>query len=539
MPAAVRRPGPPARSPLTALLAAGLLAGAAACDGGHRGGTIVVGVRSDFAGFNAITSSALYTNELINYALFTPLVRYDADLAIEPALAAAWTLEGDTAITFRLRDDLHWHDGRPVTAQDVVFTFDRAKLPETASLLQAAFLADVASAEALDDYTVRFAYVRPHAQALENFWWAPMPRHLLADVPPAELRNAPFNRRPIGSGPFRFVEWRENDRLVLARNPDHPAALGGPAAAERVVVRIIPEAATRLTELATGGIHIDIDTTPDQLTDLEARGDVRVHAYPGRTIYYLGWNHARPPFDDARVRRALTLALDRSEIIDALLRGQGRPANSTIPPWHPLHPDVSPLPHDPDGAGRLLDAAGWRDRDGDGIREDARGRPLRFTLMASDDPIRRAVVEVVQAQLRRVGVDAGIRILEFQTMLQQHRDRDFDAVFTNWVLDNFRVASAPYALLHSSQADVARSANRSAVRDARLDDLIERGAAATDPAEQRRIWTEFAERVRETQPITFMFWLNELAASSTRVDGVEMDPRGEYRTIARWSIAPR
>jgi peptide/nickel transport system substrate-binding protein len=513
----------------------------AACGGEGGGGRVIIGMRSDFSGFNSITSSAQYTSEIINYALFTPLVHYNEDLGVEPRLAESWTLEGDTAITLRLRGDVRWHDGQPVTAQDVQFTFERAKAPESASLLGSAFLADVAAAEILDSLTIRFRFTRPHAQALEDFFWAPMPRHLLENITPAELRNAPFNRQPVGNGPFRFVEWRANELLVLERNPDYPESLGGPATAAGVVFRIIPEAATRTTELFTGGIHVNIDVTPDDVAAIKQQSAVAtLQSFPGRTVYYVGWNNARAPFNDVRVRRALARAIDRKQIIDALLHGHGTLAESTIPPWHPLAPDeVTSPPFAADEAGRLLDEAGWRDRNNDGVRENAQGKPLRFTMISSDDPLRRASVEILQEQLRRAGADVEIRIMEFQTMRQQHQQRDFDVIFTNWVLDNFQVVSAPFALFHSSQAAVPLSANRSSVKIPRLDALIERGGSATQPEEQRQIWTEFTRLLQEEQPVTFMFWLDELAATSTRLEGVSMDPRGELRTIRDWSIGGR
>ncbi|MCI0436525.1 MAG: ABC transporter substrate-binding protein [Gemmatimonadetes bacterium] len=513
-----------------------LLAAAAIGCGGDsgRGGAIVVGMRSDFGGFNPITTTDQYGGELINYALFTPLVQYDDSLGIRPHLAESWEAWGDTAMVFHLRQDVHWHDGVRVTAADVVFTFERAKAPETASLLGQAFLADVASAEAIDSFTVRFHYVRPHAQALEDFWWAPAPRHLLESVAPADLRSAPYNRQPVGSGPFRFVEWRANERVVLEPNPDHPIALGGPPRS-RIILRIVPEASTMLTELITGGVHVDVPVLPEQVERIGETPELQLFAFPGRTVYYIGWNHARPPLDNPRVRRGLALAIDRQQIIDGLLAGQGSIATSTIPPWHPLYPrETLPLTHSLEESDRLLTAAGWVDRNGDGIREDSLGRPLRFTLLSSDDPLRRSVVEVLERQLRNAGAQAEVRVTEFQTMLAQHRSRDFDAVFTNWILDNFRVASAPFALFHSSQADIERSANRSSVRIAALDHWIEEGGAATDPERQREVWRSFTELIQIEQPVTFMFWLNELAAS-TSVTGVAMDPRGEFLTIQRWA----
>jgi peptide/nickel transport system substrate-binding protein len=504
-------------------------------NGGGAGGTVIVGMRSDFGSFNPVTSSGQYDLELMNYALFTPLVQYDETLEVEPYLAESWELHGDTAVTFQLRRDVRWHDGQPVTARDVEFTFNLAKNPETASLLATAFLADVASARVIDDYTIAFRFARPHAQALEDFWWPPLPQHLLQDIAPAELRNAPYNRQPVGSGPFRFGEWRSNEQLLLTSNPDFPAALGGPADAERVVFRVIPEASTMVTELVTGSLHVDIPLLPDQVRTVRDNAEVAVHSFPGRTVYYLGWNNARPPFDDARVRRALAYAINRQEVVDALLYGEGEIATSTIPPWHRLYPDIEPLAYDLAQAQQILEQAGWVDRNDDGIRENAQGQQLGFTILSSDDPLRRAVIEVLQNQLRRAGANVEIRVMEFQTMLQSHRERDFDAVFTNWVLDNFQVASAPTSLFHSREAATPLSANRSSVRIPAIDAALERGATATDDEAQRAAWLDLTQTLQREQPVTFMFWLNELAASRASMTGVEMDPRGELRSIARWT----
>jgi peptide/nickel transport system substrate-binding protein len=513
-----------------------LAAAAAACgDGEGRGGTVIVGMRSDFGGFNPLTSSSAYDMELNNYALFTPLVQYDDNLGIRPYLAESWDLQDDTAVVFRLRQDVRWHDGQPVTAHDVEFTFNMAKNPESASIIGSAFITEVASARVVDDYTIAFRFVRPHAQALESFWWAPAPRHLLQDVAPAELRNAPFSRRPVGSGPFMFGDWRANEQLVLVRNPDFPEGLGGPAAAERVVFRVVPEASTMLTELLTGSIHVDIPLTPDQVRQVRENADTDLFSFPGRTVYYIGWNNARPPFDDPAVRRAMAHAVNRQEIIDALLYGEGTLANSTVPPWHGANPEIEPLPFDPARAGQLLDEAGWT-AGSDGIRQ-RQGQRLAFTILSSDDALRRAVVEVLQNQLRRVGADVQIRVMEFQTMLQNHRNREFDAVFTNWVLDNFQLASAPMALFHSSQADIAQSPNRSTVRIPRLDGAMERAALATDESAQRAAWRDVVQILQQEQPVTFMFWLNELAAARTNVHGIEMDPRGELQSIAEWAVS--
>lgn len=517
---------------------------AAACGGdgggtaGGSGGTVTVGMPADFQPLNSVTAGDQYTVELINYALFTPLIQYDEKLGVRPYLAERWDLTAND-VTFTLRRDVKWHDGRPVTADDVKFTFDAAKDPAAGSLIGSAYLQQVKTAEVVDSYTVRFTFVQPHAQALEDFWWAPMPRHLLQNVPAADMRNAPFNRQPVGSGPYRFSQWQANQRLVLERNPDFPAALGGPPSIDRVVFRIIPEASTLLTELTTGGVQVDIPLPPDQVKQAQGNDQLQVFAFPGKTVNYIGWNNSRPPFNSAAVRRALGMAVNRQEIIDALLFGQGTPASSTVPPWHPLFPQDAPAPtYDPNAAMQLLEQEGWRDSNGDGIREKG-GRPLRFTLMTSDRALNRSVAEVLQSQFRKVGADAQLRVLEFQTMLAQHKSRDFDAVFTSWVLDNFQMASAPAALFHSRLATVEQSTNRSAVNIPALDRLIDQASAATDDQQARPVWRRMTEVLEREQPITFVYWLNETAAARKSLGNVVMDQRGELVSIAQWTAGSR
>lgn len=506
-------------------------------DEGESGsGTLVAAWNADFQAFNPLVNTDQNTREVIEFLLFTPLLRYDSTYRVEPYLAESWTL-GPGGVTFRLRRDVRWHDGVPVTAYDAAFTFERAKDPATASPLGSAYLADVASALVVDSYTVRFAFVRPHAQALEDFVWAPAPRHLLDTVPPARMRQSDFNRRPVGSGPFRFVEWRPHLYTVFERNPDFPEALGGPPPAQRLVLRVVEESTSRLTELLNGSLDLNLTLWPSEADQVERARGVRVVQYPSRNFYYIGWNTRHPLFRQAEVRRALTLAIDRPQIIRALLHGRADPAVGPIPPWHPLFdPTIEPLPYDPERARALLDAAGWRDSDGDGIRESADGRPFRFTLMANvENPIRTDIAQVVQANLRKVGVDVEVRIFEWQTQLARHRARDFEAVISSWVLDNFRVD--PYALFHSAEAAKPGSYNRSGYANPLVDRWIDAGRATLDPDSAARTWSEFNRVLQEEQPFTFLLWYRGLAGVSDRLEDVRMDARGQLVTAAEWTTA--
>lgn len=504
----------------------------------QAGGTAVVGMRSDFQALNPIVASDQYTVEVNNYALYTPLVTYNENLEVQPYLAESWEMLGDTGVVFKLRQDVKWHDGKPVTAEDVKFTFDAAKNPESGSLIGTAYVTAVESATVVDPYTIRFRFSHPHAQSLEDFYWAPAPKHLLESVALTDMRTAPFNRQPVGSGPFKFGEIKQGERLVLNKNPDFPEALGGPPTLDRVVFRIIPEPATMLTELMTGGVDVNVPVVPDQAKEIEASDQLELFAFPGRTVYFVAWNNEHELFRDADVRRAMTMAINRQDIIDALLFGHGRLASSPIPPQSPLHPEgVQPIPYSPDQAKQLLQSKGWTDSNGDGIL-DKGGKPFRFTLFTSDNPLNRSVAEVVQSHLKQVGVDAQIRISEFQTLLAQYKNREYEAVFANWVLDNYQVSSAPISLFHSSNMKKG-STNRTGFNNPQVDALMDRAAGQTDAAQARQLWGQFVQTIQQQAPVSFMFWLDELAAAGPRVQNVKMDSRSELATIAEWTVSGR
>jgi peptide/nickel transport system substrate-binding protein len=207
-------------------------------------------------------------------------------------------------------------------------------------------------------------------------------------------------------------------------------------------------------------------------------------------------------------------------------------AAGPVPPWHPYAPGLEPLPHAPDSARAILEERGWRDADGDGVREKG-GRELSFRLLTPQaNPVLRDVSQILRAQLREVGVDARPLLLEWQTVLSRHRRRDFDAVLTNWVLDNFRVDPRP--LFHSSQVDVEGSANRSSYANPVADSLMEAGVRAIDEARAADIWGEFSRLIQRDQPFTFLFWNQEVAGVSRELEGIRMDARGELRSLPRW-----
>jgi peptide/nickel transport system substrate-binding protein len=498
------------------------------------GGTAVLDVSADFQAFNPVVNTHYTTDDVIKFMLFTPLIQYDEKFNPRPWLAERWDLT-DNGVTFTLRNDVKWHDGRPVTAEDVKFTFDLAKDTTSGSLLGAAYLNMVKSATVVDPRTIRFDFVAPHAQALDGFWWPPLPKHLLEGVTAAELSKHAFNRNPVGSGPFKFGEWRPNQSLRLDMNPQFPEALGGRPNLDRVVFRIVPEATTMATELFNGTADvIGYTLQPDQAKQIQQQSSqgVDLRHHPSREFTFIAWNNTRELFRDAAVRRALTMAINRDQIIQALLQGFAVPANGMIPPWSPLHTDIGALPFDPNQARQLLQQAGWTDTNNDRVL-DKGGKPLRFVLQVnSANRLHQDMATVIQEQLAAIGVGVEIRTQEFQSLLQQYKAREYDAVLANWTLDTFKVDPTP--LFSCAQARVANSANRTGYCNPAADQLMNQGLAMTDQAQSKALWERFSRLIQQDQPITFLYWSEDLAGVGPRPQNVVMDARSKIQNIQDW-----
>jgi peptide/nickel transport system substrate-binding protein len=495
-----------------------------------NGGTVVIGLASDPDALNNLVSTDAVATEMMENMLFVPLVRYDEHLRITPALARSWEFSSDhRALTFHLRHDVVWGDGRPTTAHDVAYNYRMWIDPQLAYAGRSG-LDLVDSVRVSDDFTITFYFQRPYADQLNDLQMLIMPQHMLADTPPAQMRSSSFNRQPVGNGPFRLKEWVSNQRLEFVPNESY---FGERPHLDRVIFRIIPDQTALLTNLETGEIDMMRAIPPKDVQRISKNSRLRVWNIPYRGYVYLGWNMANPLFAEREVRQALTMAIDRQNIVDGLWYGMARICTGPVIPYieWAYNDDIEPYPHDPERAGRLLASQGWADHDGDGWL-DRNGRRFEFELKTNlGNQVREDIAVMVQRDLAEIGIKVIPRVVEWTVFIVQTENKEFDACILAWSED-FIVN--PTDIFHSRAID--GKYNMVSYSSPLADSLMDAGRRALDHDQAGVIWRQFQEVMHRDQPYTFLYIPQRINAIHTRIRGVHMDIRGSLINIKDWWI---
>jgi peptide/nickel transport system substrate-binding protein len=467
-------------------------------------------------------------SETVIRNMFDGLVTRDTRSGVHLELAEDMNWLDEQTLEIRLRQGVLFHDGVEMTADDVVFTFNRIiqenviEYPEPHSSPRRALIAPLESIEKNDAYTVVMHFSDPWPSALQMLVHQQIvPKHYLEEV-----GTQGFVEHPIGTGPFKFVSADSDlKEIVLERfddycggAPDLPPV--GPACVNRVVFRVIPDALTRVAALRVGEVDI-IQAVPLDLVEILAGSpDIQVRTAPGTQPKWVEMNVTSPPFDDVRVRQALNYAVDKQRIIDEIYDGRAVALPGPLSPFNNfVNKDLEPYPYDPEKALDLLAEAGWTDSDGDGIL-DMDGKPFAFTIDTLAEW--RPLAEAVAGQFEAIGVDASIRIWELSIIKPQLLAGDRMAYLEDWGDSAFDPVGHFEAKWHGHlEGQLYGRGNFSGYNNERVNELIQMGEVTANPAKRQRIYDEAQEIVYKEAPAVFLILPEEIEAASVRIQNWE------------------
>jgi peptide/nickel transport system substrate-binding protein len=503
--------------------------------GGPPGGVLVVLADREPDQLNPLTFSSNPAYHAV-HLMVRALANRDSTLSnYAPDLATSWQLENDSTLVIALRDDVYWHDGTRVTADDVVFTIERQRDPLTASPRRADTEA-VTAVAARDSFTVEVRLSRTGLYAVNALLEVvPVPRHLLEGVSSADMRNAPFNRNPVGNGFYRFGSWTAGQSLTLNVNADKP---DGRAAIERIIMRFTPDVNAAMTQILAGQGDL-VPKLPANLKDrAEQAANVEVYQGPRVRPAWLALNTRRAPLDEVRVRRAQLNAVDRDALARGLFGDVGMPALSPVPSVLREHnPNARPIPYDTAGARSLLADAGWRDTNRDGIL-DRNGQPLRIEAdFISTDQTRQDVLVAMQSMLRSVGIDLAPRAYESTAWVQRLREGSFAASLCGWGWGP-GVMGSNAAMIFHSRSIPPNGPNFAGARNPRVDALIDAALATHDTAEARRIWTDLEQELIDDVVYAPIYMDPELFAVHARFSNVRFRGIEWTEDVPYWYVEP-
>ena len=499
-----------------------------------------------------------------NSQVYEFLMRYDTTTWVltEPLLAESYPeiSEDHLVYTFKIRDGIKWHDGKPLTPEDVLFTHKAVMVPLVDAAPHRSYFTGLVNVEILEDRKVRFSFDKPdvlniHHAANEI---PIIPKHIFdpdgsldgfgfrdiigpkgkSDPKIKEFADRfnkhPNSRMPVGTGPYKFEKWDTGKEIVLARNAEY---WGPKAYLDKIIYRIISDQAAAITALKSGELDMIPRLQPIQYAQqtsgeaFDAQFQKSKYSIP--QYYFIGWNAERPFFKDKRVRQALTMLVNRDQIIETVRFGLAKNVPSHFGPRSPYNnPNVKPLPYDPKRAAELLDQAGWTDHNGDGIR-DKDGVPFKFEFLGqAGSQFSKQLSAILKDEFRKAGIEVTERVIEFTVFVSGVSEHKFDAAPSVWTSP---LETDPYEIFHSDSIP-NRGSNWVSFRNEESDRLIEQARTEFDPEKRKQIFWRWQELISEEQPYTFLFHTEDAAAYHKRFQNVGFIPNRPGHDLKGWFV---
>lgn len=437
--------------------------------------------------------------------IFDTLTVVDAETGeLQPLIAESWEQPDDITYIFHIRKGIKFHDGSELTAEDVKFSLDRAIASAAVS-----YIVDfIDTVTVVDEYTVEVKLDAPYAPALRNL---SVPFSAIVPKAIVEKDEEAFIQNPIGSGPYKFVEWKQGDSATLVAFDDYFA---GPPATKNLIMKVIPEAAQRTIALETGEIDLAYDIIPNDLAKIRDNSDLTLYEAPSLTCFYISMNMNKEPFNNQKVREAINIAIDRDLIIETIASGSGESADAIIAPAVYGYFSPGKYEYNPEKAKQLLVEAGYPDG-------------FETSIWVNDNQIRIEVCQAVAAMLQEVGIKAKVEILEFGKFIADSSAGKHDMGYFGWVTSTTDADYTYYSLEHSSQQGPA--GNRTFINDPEVDKLIETGRTSTDEKVRLQAYKDLAIKLKEINNNAPIYYSTITAGSSAKVEGFVMDPIGYHK----------
>lgn len=450
------------------------------------------------------------SSERLDQLIFSALVRVDETSSFVPDISESWEISDLTTYVFHLRDDVRFHDGRALTAKDVLYTCTSIMQGSVLSPRRGA-LELVKEIEALDDHTVRFTLTEPFAPFLWNL---------------VGIRIIPYGAgvdlatNPIGSGPFVFQHYIRDAEVLLHSNQDY---FGGKPDIDTVRFKIIPEAVVRGLELRKGTVDIALNALPpDMVETLGGDPSLSVMKEQGTNYQYLAFNLRDPIFGDVRVRRAIAHAVDRETLIEHIWRKQVRSANSVLPPNNWAHSaDVRRYEYDPDLARTILEEAGYTN--------------LSFTYRTSTDETGLLVASALQEQFKQIGITMKIQSNEFATFFSDVLNGNFQMYSLRWIGGN-NDPDIFHSIFHSNMVPSNGGRNRGYYSSPQVDHWIELAQREVNTEKRKEYYALIQKQVSEDLPYIGLWYMDNVSVYNNRIQGIKLSPTGDYNFLTQASI---
>lgn len=447
--------------------------------------------------------------------IFNSLLRFDEKLNLIPDLSERWENPNPVTYIFHLKKAVKFHNGKELTAEDVKYTFESILNPDFLSPHRKSY-EKIKTIVVIDKYIVKFILSESYAPFLINMTMGIVPKD------DAEKAKRDFTIRPIGTGPFVFERWIADERIELKRNADY---FEGRAKLSKLIFKIISDDTIRLLGLKTGEIDfIQNAIPPDLISSLSKDKNIAILTGDGVNYSYLGFNLTDPVLKDKRIRKAIAYAIDRSSIITNLLAGLAIPATGVLPKnnWA-YEEDVTKYEYNPDKAKRLLDEAGFTDPDGSGPMER-----FRLIYKTTNNDLRKMIGEVLQKNLKDVGIGLDIRTYEWGTFYNDIKTGNFQMYSLSWI--GIVEPDIYYSIFHSDMMP-PKGNNRNRYKNPEIDRLVTEGQRVLSNKGRKKIYSRVQKIAAEELPYISLWYPKNVAAMRRNIKGFVLFPDGDFSSF--------